>query len=269
MIWLGAMLGIYLILIALVYAFQEKMLFVGASWGQGVALTLPEGVSIIELPLPSGETFRTAVSRPTGEANSVMVFFVGNGEDLRSGIGWASELSAYGLIAMVVEYPGYGDSGGHVGRTDFEAAADSAMLWVEREAETLGIPAIVGGSSIGSFMAVYLAAQGRAERMLLRAPPTSIRATARHHYPWLPTGLLLRDQLCFDSLALAAKVTCPSLVIHGDRDRIIPAAMGRDLARSFGVAGEFVSAAGYGHNDLSLSRNSEYGPRIASFLRGQ
>lgn len=269
MTWFVVAMGVYLCLITLVFCFQERMLFVGASWGKGIELNLPEEVSVIELPLPSGEIFRTAVARPGGEPFAVMLFFVGNGEDLRSGILWARELSGYGLIAMVVEYPGYGDSGGRVGRTDFEAAAERAMQWVEQEAKTAGIPAIVGGSSIGSFMAVYLAAQGRAERMLLRAPPTSIRATARHHYPWLPTGLLLREELCFDSLALAAKVSCPSLVIHGDRDRIIPDAMGRQLSRSFAVAGEYVSAAGYGHNDLSLSPNSEYGSRIASFLRGQ
>ncbi|MHC5065389.1 MAG: alpha/beta hydrolase, partial [Planctomycetota bacterium] len=60
-----------------------------------------------------------------------------------------------------------------------------------------------------------------------------------------------------------------SLVIHGDRDRIIPQAMGRELSAAFTGESEFISAAGYGHNDLSLSRRSEFGGRIEAFLLGK
>ncbi len=269
MIWLGVLVGGYLAICLLVFLLQERLLFVAAGRGAGNPLDVPVGAEVLELPLGEKGSFRVARSRPIGDPRAVMIFFVGNGEDLRSGLRWGQEFAAYGLISVVVEFPGYGGSAGRPGKTDFFAAADRALELAALEAKSAQVPLIAGGSSLGTALAVYLASKGTVERLLLRAPPASIKAAARFHYPWLPTDWLLREELCFDSLSLAALVRCPSLVIHGDQDHVVPQAMGRELAAALAGESEFISAVGYGHNDLSLSRQSEFGPRIAAFLLGK
>ena len=61
---------------------------------------------------------------------------------------------------------------------------------------------------------------------MIVSAPTSIEAGARLHYFWVPVSLLLRHRM--DNLSRADRVACPVLVIHGDRDRIVPLAMGRE-----------------------------------------
>ncbi|MHC5064277.1 MAG: alpha/beta hydrolase family protein, partial [Planctomycetota bacterium] len=203
MVWLGIVAGGYLAICLLVFLFQDRLLFVAAGMGRGAPLEVPAGAEVLELPLDGEGSFRVALTRPSGQSRGVMVFFLGNGEDLRSGLRWGQEFAVYGLVSVVVEYPGYGDSDGRPGKADFYVAADRAMEVGEREAKAADLPMLAGGSSLGTTLAVYLASQSRVDRLLLRAPPTSIQAAARYHYPWLPTGLIIREELCFDSLALA------------------------------------------------------------------
>src|SRR5262249_30196189 len=141
-----------------------------------------------------------------------------------------------------------------------EAAAEQGLL----TARELGVPLYVAGSSLGSFPAVHLASRGVGERLLLRAPPTSLVAAARRSFWWLPIGLLLRHQ--FDSLKRAPAVRCPVLIVHGATDDIVPPAMGQKLAAAMPDA-EFVLVPGYGHNDLDLSPSGPVGEKVAAFLR--
>ena len=221
------------------------------------------GVEVARQPLPGTEaTFRIAVAEPS-RPQAVAVCFGGNGEDLRHGIQRALMFAEYGIRCVAVEYPGYGESGGDVGERDFYAAAETAAEFGQERARADGLPLVAIGVSMGSFSATHLAATGRVERAMIVSAPTSIEAGARLHYFWVPVSLLLRHRM--DNLSRADRVACPVLVIHGDRDRIVPLAMGRTLAEAF-ANGELVVAGGYGHNDLPLDRRGPLGERIADFL---
>src|SRR3546814_10924986 len=63
--------------------------------------------------------------------------------------------------------------------------------------------------------------------LVLEAPPSSIADVAQAHYWYLPVRLLIRDP--WDSLARIAEVGAPVLILHGERDPVVPIRFGRKL----------------------------------------
>ncbi len=270
-IWILGLIGfVYVGLCLALYVLQDKMLFPAARSsvqvvaGQTPALPQVDGIDIQKLSLAAGQRFRVAIATPRSKPLAAMLFFPGNGEDLRSGMGWAQTFADYGLLTLVVEYPGYGESEGSASYASWLEAADVAALEVARRAKSQGLRLFLGGSSIGSFSAVHLAAKGYGERLLVAAPPTSVKAVARLSYSYLPIGMLLKHP--FNSLLLAPKVKIPCLIIHGDRDQLIPLAMGQELHAAMPQSQLHV-AKNCGHNDLFLSRQGPFGTLVEHFLR--
>jgi len=266
MVWIGIAVALYVFAVALVYVMQDTLMFPGAGQGKNQPLPNVQGVTTSRLSLGEGQEFRIARGVPAGKPRGVLLFFVGNGEDLRSGMQWAGDLTAYGVATVVVEYPGYGDSDGRPSVESFTAAADAAAEYAADQAAKLGVPLLVGGSSLGTFSAVYLASRGIGRRLLLLAPPTSTVEAGSRHYPWLPVGLLMRHR--FDNLTPAAKVSRPALALHGDADRIVPVDMGRRVAEAL-RRGEFLLAEGYDHTRDPLSPWGPFADRIRAFLVGE
>jgi uncharacterized protein len=267
MIWLGILLGIYVMLVFVLYLAQDAMIFPGA--GRGVVpVDLPPGARVVELERPGGERFRAVESDGKG-AHAVMVFLVGNGEDLRGAAFWAGELQAYGLLVVAPEYPGYGGSAGRPGRDAILATALAAARHARELAKARKLPFCVGGSSLGTFCALHTAAELGADRCLLRAPPTTMAAAAAQRFWWLPVNTLLRQR--FDNLAAARRTRCPVLIVHGTADRTVPIALGRELAvalRAAGAPTEMVEVAGADHNNLSLAADGPLGAAVRRFLFG-
>lgn len=92
---------------------------------------------------------------------------------------------------------------------------------------------VLVGQSIGCGAAVEMARQGYGQKLLLLSPFTSLLALSQRIYPVFAPALkifpfLLNDK--FDNLAKAKQVSSETLVIHGDKDEIIPYDMGRELA---------------------------------------
>ena len=85
------------------------------------------------------------------------------------------------------------------------------------------------------------------------APYTSIVAVAAHAYPFLPVRLFLADR--YETDKVIAQVRVPLLILHGERDRIIPVAMGRELARLANEPKRLVTFPNGGHENLYVGAN--------------
>ncbi len=266
MVWIvvSAVAACYALMVGLVWVKQEALVFPGAGRGRGAALPSVQGAVVEWLQRPGGERFRIARAAPKGPARGVMLYFLGNGEDLRSGIGWSAELALYDLQTIVAEYPGYGDSDGRASYDALREAAEVAHTFARARAEEQQLPLVVGGSSLGTFLAVHTAARG-ADRLVLLAPPTSVAEAGAHHFPWLPVRWLLRHP--FDNLAAAAAVSCPALVLHGDADRVVPLEHGRRVAAALDAP--LVVAPGAGHDALPLLPDGPCGDSVRAFLAGK
>ncbi len=207
----------------------------------------PARVAVPSLRLPvAGAELQVSV-RLLSHAPALL-YFGGNAEDVSAT--WAELADQFPDRSLyLMHYRGYGRSTG----SPTEAALHADALTLYRHVSGLmggEHPDIaVMGRSLGSGVAVHLAATQRVSHLLLVTPYDSIAAVAAAHFPWFPVKWLLRDR--FDSAALAPRITVPTTVIIAEHDEVIPRERTDALVERFvpGVAREVV-IAGASHNDV-------------------
>ena len=176
----------------------------------------------------------------------VLAYFHGNGEQLADGVPLGEWAHAHGFGFYAVEYPGYGGAPGAPSEATILPAARTAMAHLRG----LGVPAaqtVLFGRSLGTGVAAALAADGAGAKLVLLSPYTSIPDVGALAFPYFPVHLLARDP--FNTLALAPRLTLPTLLVHGTADEVIPFAIGERLAHALPEA-RFIAVPGAGHNDL-------------------
>jgi fermentation-respiration switch protein FrsA (DUF1100 family) len=151
-----------------------------------------------------------------------------------------------GLDVLLFDYRGYGQS---EGRPDEEGTyRDGRAAWQWLRARGLGADRIVVfGESLGSGVALQLALEVAPRALVLESPFTSIPDMARAVYPFLPVWPLVRTR--YDNLAKIGRLRCPLLVLHGEKDEVVPFAQGRRLFEAAREPKRFYAIPGAGHND--------------------
>ena len=178
-----------------------------------------------------------------------ILFFHGNGGAVSHRAHRFRGLMAEGLGVFVLGYPGYGGNGGQPSEASFLDGALRSYDYLRG----LGISAsdiVIYGESIGTGVAVQLAAQVDAKALILEAPLSSAADVARQHYPYLLVDLLMKDP--YRSVDYIEDIGMPLLVIHGDQDRIIPIEHGERLFAKAKDPKSFAAIPGATHNDLHL-----------------
>jgi len=222
--------ALYSALVGALYLFQRDLLFLpdtsrpsvlrAALPGlKEVTLTTADGLGLLawHVPAPAG--------RPT------ILYVHGNGGHIGYRADRAAALSGAGYGILLVEYRGYGGNPGPPSEDGFHSDAEAGLAFLTAQ----GIApsrVILYGESLGSAVAVRLAAEtaargGPVAALVLEAPFTSIADVAQHHYPFVPARQLVKDR--FDAVSRIAGVKAPLLVLHGERDRVVPIAYGRAL----------------------------------------
>lgn len=234
----GALAAGYLGLCGLLFALQRSMLFPAPKLEE-----TPQGASRL-LVVPGGTRVLWREGAPGGP---VVVHFHGNGEQV-AGLSWLAEaFAARGVAFAAVEYPGYPGAPGQPSEASLLAAGEAGVRHV---VEGLGVARerlVLQGQSLGSGVAVALAAQGWGTRLVLLSPYTSLPDVAARALPAFPVRWLMRDR--FDSAALAPGLRLPTLVVHGTRDEVVPFDLGQALAGRI-PGGTFFPVEGAGHNEL-------------------
>ena len=183
---------------------------------------------------------------PARPGHQVVLYFHGNGDYLAGFFGRFRSIMADGTGIVALSYRGYAGSTGQPGEQGLlqDAAAAYAFSVARYRADNL----VIWGFSLGTGVAVALAAEQRIGRLILEAPYTSIVDVAASAFWFTPVRHLMRDQ--FHSDERIARVKVPLLVMHGALDATIPVAFGERL---FALANEpkrFVRLARGGHSDL-------------------
>jgi pimeloyl-ACP methyl ester carboxylesterase len=237
MLWslLTIAVGVYLILCLVFLVFQRSFIYVPRPETAVHAAAFP-------LELPDARVLVS--SRPQDSPRAVM-YFGGNAED----VAWTlPDLAAVfpNRAIYLLHYRGSCGSSGSPTEPALRGDAEALFALVhDRHPDVM-----VVGRSLGSSLAIRLAAEEPVSRLVLITPFSSILAIAQRTAPFLPMTLLLRDR--YESWRDAARVTCPTLLIAGEHDELVPRADTEKLLRSFrpGVATLRV-IPGTDHNSVS------------------
>ncbi len=192
-------------------------------------------------------------------ARVITVFFHGNGGNLSYRTGHVAEITAAGSDLLMIDYRGYGRSEGSPSETGLYADAEAAWQFAAKR----GKPIVLQGESLGTAVAIELATHHPPAAMILEAPFTSVRAMAARVFPVV--GPLFISG--YDSLARIGKVKAPLLVIHGDRDTIVPLDLGRELFKAAPKPKEMWVVPGADHNDLPEVAGPAYRERLREFYQ--
>jgi fermentation-respiration switch protein FrsA (DUF1100 family) len=201
---------------------------------------------------------------PARPGRPVVLYFHGNGDFLAGFFGRFRSLIADGTGVVALSYRGYAGSTGTPSEQGLMQDAAAAYAFTTSRYRPDNI--VVWGFSLGTGVAVALAAEQRIGKLILEAPYTSVADVAASMFWFAPVRLLIRDQFRSDSNIPRVKV--PLLVMHGALDPAIPVTFGERL---FALANEpkrFVRIARGGHNDLDNFGGNEIARNYINLAEG-
>lgn len=236
-------------------AVQRRMLYPKPPTPPGVPQT-PPGTEVVWLG-PDAD-LEAWFMRPAAieRAFPVVIFAHGNGELIDHWAQVFTRLPASGVGVLLVEFPGYGRSGGKPTQTSITEAMVAGYDFVIEQAGVDRDAVVAHGRSLGGGAACLLATLRPISALVLESTFTSVSAIAKRlGFP----GSLVVDP--FDNLEVVASVNIPVLVLHGERDTLIPVSHGETLAAA---AETTLIRMPCGHNDCPFAW-----PRVEAFMSEQ
>jgi fermentation-respiration switch protein FrsA (DUF1100 family) len=235
--------GVYVLITGYMYASQRShQYFPGRQGLSGSAAGL-KGVEDVRLASTDGVILQAWYS-PARPGKATILYFHGNGGEIADRPERFAAYQAQGFGVFFLSYRGYGASTGSPTERGLVDDARAAYDWLRAKGIASDEIMLVG-ESLGSGVAVQLAAERQVKAMALEAPFASAANVAAKVYWWLPVRLLMKDK--FDSFAFIDRVKAPLLVIHGDLDGIVPLSEGKALFARANEPKEMVVVRGGSH----------------------
>lgn len=253
------LLAVYVLIVLAAWLGQRRLMYIPTTARIQPAAAGLASTTEIELVTPDGE--RVVAWRAAAKAGQpTLLYFHGNAGSLLNRAMRMRRYQDQGFGFLIMSYRGYS---GSTGRPSEAANVADARLAYDRLIADGVAPAdiVLYGESLGSGVAVQIAAEKSVGAMVLDAPYTSMVDMASRAYPFLPVRPLLADR--YESARHIARASAPVLVLHGARDRVIPVAMGRQLYALAREPKRLTIFPEGGHSDLDDFGAVE---KVAAFL---
>ena len=242
--WILVVVALALVVPAAAWLAQDRLIF----FPQPVVSTshLPVHAAPLEVAAADGTHLRGWILRGATNPAPAVLYFGGNAEEVSWTLAdarWPPEWTIVGI-----NYRGYGGSEGKPGERELtaDALAIYDALIARDDVDRRRI--VVFGRSLGTAIAVHVAARRPVAGVILVSPFDSLAAVGRDHYAWLPIALLLKHR--FEALGDARTVQAPAAVIVGEADSIIRAERSRALFDAWAGPKTWREVAGADHNTL-------------------
>lgn len=268
-------------LVILLMAFEDKLIFFPAKYPEGFwsVENIPAGEGEI-IPRIEDSHFKSAdgvslhgwyctpQKKSAGgfvpvSSDMVLLWFHGNAGNITHRFDMISGLMELPVHVFIVDYRGYGKSGGSPSERGLYL--DARAAWDHLTAER-GIPAnriVVLGKSLGSAPAVDLASKVEPAGLIVQSGFTSAPDMAATIFPFLPSALL-RTKM--DSVGKIANVACPKLFIHSPIDEVVPYKLGRRLFDAAPEPKQFYEVARASHNETYIVGGKAYFQTLRAFI---
>jgi len=256
--------AIYALLCLAVFVFQPRLVYfpvkalaatpaaIGLAY-EDVLLETGNGAALHGWYLPGRDDART------------LLFLHGNAGNISHRLDSLRVFNELGLNVLIIDYSGFGQSGGTPGeRQTYE---DARLAW-QYLTDTRGVAPeriVIFGRSLGSGVATWLATRETPGGLILESSFTSVPALARKYYPMFPMRWLARIR--YDNASRLPTVRCPVLIAHSRDDELVPIAHGRELFRLAREPKSFLEMRG-SHNAGFIVSGHSYRAGLAQFLSG-
>ncbi len=218
----------YMGVVAFLFIYQRELIFVPNPVQHNPHAIGFDNFESVTIPTRDGERLMAWYKKPE-HGGKVILFFHGNGGELSAYAPALKELEPMTDGFLAVDFRGYGGSSGQASAKGLLEDALSSVIFLEKQ----GISTdriIVVGFSIGTGLAVHIAAQNPVSALVLLAPYTSLYDLVQNRFPFIPPFIikhLLTENI--DVMADIGAVKAPLLVVHGMADGIIPYHFGKKL----------------------------------------
>lgn len=199
------------------------------------------------------------------DAEGVLLWCHGNAGNIIHRLDQAARFYNHRLACFLWDYRGYGRSEGTPSEEGLYLDAQAAYDHLA-SARRIAPGRLIGyGQSLGAAVVGELALRRKLAGLILEAPFPSVKAVARRHYGGVPVDAFLRAR--YDLAGRLKRVQAPVLVLHGDRDSIIPMELGKAVYDAANEPKEFYRVPGADHNDVYLVGGEDYFERFTHFAR--
>ena len=165
---------------------------------------------------------------------------------------------------FIFDYRQYGRSEGKVTEQGTHIDAKAALAYLRSRSDVNNETIIFFGRSLGSAISVELAVKEKCRALILETPFTSIKEMGKKLYPYLPFTFFLRTK--YDTLSKIGDIKVPTLIMHGDKDELVPIEHGKILYEKANDPKEFYTIPGAMHNDTHIVGAEEYFDVIRDFV---
>lgn len=244
---IGTAVGAYVLLVGAMFMMQRALLYPGAK--DAPVLAQFEGYDIQEVATETRDGLRLVhwYRPPADPDGPVLVVFHGNAGHYGDRVTKLGELLDAGFGMLFAGYRGYSGNPGSPTEADLTVDANLLLDWLQSQ----GVGAertILYGESLGTGVAVKMAATREAAAVILESPYTSIAELAQMHHWYLPARWLILDK--WNSIDHIPQISAPLLVLHGTRDRTVPLRHGQELFEAAPEPKRMIVMDEAGHVDL-------------------
>jgi fermentation-respiration switch protein FrsA (DUF1100 family) len=198
---------------------------------------------------------------PAWNASHTLLYCHGNAGNIGDWVQAAPPFVESGISLLIWDYRGYGRSQGQPSEEGLLMDGLAMWHWLKARAKTDGLPASILGKSLGSAVAAHIATQEKPAGLILDSAFTSMREIVSMHASWVPKEMI---PPLYESLEWAPAITCPTLVVHGERDMLVPLTQGQKLFEAITAPKIMRVIPAAGHNDISTYAG--YDEAILNFL---
>jgi hypothetical protein len=265
----------YLGLGLMLYLFQNVLIFPGAYIHPPSTMVAPQepGLELLTLRTADGHRVTAIYGKaltaddlpdPNAESRPTIIYFYGNGDCLRWSTDIFQNFRRLGANVLIPEFVGYPLSGGKPSEANVYATANAAYEYLRNAQKVEPAKIVLVGRSLGSAAAIDLASRQPVGGLVTISAFTTMGEMAQKVVPIFPVRLVLSSQ--FPNIDKISKVSCPILLMHGDRDNFVPFGMMARLAAAARGPVTQLTIPGADHNSVFVAGRQLVEQKVAEFL---
>jgi len=262
--------GIILLAGAALYLGQDRLVFYPREYNLASAKAILSRYEKLEFPSEKNGRQTAYYMGPKNRLPEKFWIFTGGNGSLALDWDYVTAAAAkknpgYGFL--LVEYPGYGYGEGKPSRVGIQENMEGAVAFLadvlKTDAQKIKSRSSFLGHSLGCAVALEAAAKWKRGEVIVLSPFTSMKDMAALTVGGPLTSFVRNQWDNRTSIRAISKLKDARVVIfHGTDDRVIPVAMGRELAGLAPELVEFHKKSKLGHNDIVWNLRDELIARV-------